>query len=218
MFIKQPTVTIPANQFSLTLNNDQIQLQLTKFSYPYPASSDLTISINYTENWTLGLKEVNGQNIFWFTDVSGQQMTTTVTQNQSAITREIVEGVIGAVILLISSVAAVGAAFRSTAAIAIDAAANEGTALIQTTEEVEQAVADNAAEVTTVEATNAVALEEGYVTRLNNVLSTSKWKVVVFTVAAFAAAAGLDKSVDSILTAIAQNNPQANLPDFRYLR
>ena len=157
---------------------------------------------------------MNGQNIFWFTNVSGQQMTTTVTQNQGAITREIVEGAIGAVIVLLSSVVAVGAAFRSTAAIAIDTAANEGTALLEATTEVEQVVADNAPEVATAEATTAVAQEEGYVTRLDNILGTPKWKVVAFAVAAFAAAAGLDKSVDSILTAIAQKNPQANLPDF----
>ncbi|MER3435400.1 MAG: hypothetical protein C4288_18840 [Leptolyngbya sp. ERB_1_1] len=210
---KAATITIPANQFSLTLNNDQIQLQLTNFSYPYPDNSDLDITITYTENWTLGLKEVNGQNIFWFTNVSGQQMSTTVTQSQAAITREIIEGIVGAIITLISSVVVVGAAFRDTATVAIEAE-NAGTAAVEATDTVDQVIADNADQVTTAESTTAIAKEEGYATKLGNLLTAPKWQVVALTVLICGAVAAIDIAVDKILTGMAQNNPEANLPDF----
>jgi hypothetical protein len=91
---------IPAKQFSMSLNHAQIDVSFVNLNYAY--SSDFNVNINYNESWTLGLKEVNGRKIFWYTDVFNKGLVISVTKTQTAITREIVEGAIAGVLALIA--------------------------------------------------------------------------------------------------------------------
>lgn len=208
------TITIPAKQFSLTLNNDQVQLQLINFNYVYPDDNDLNVSVNYTENWNLTLKEVNGQNIFWFTAVSDQQLTDVITKSQNAITRELIESIVGPLITLMTGVAAVATALQQTVTVAIDAGETAATVGAEVTGEVEQVIEANATQVVASESSAAIQSQQGFAQNLISVVNTPKWLALGTLATICGASAGIDTGIVSIIQGVAQNNPQANLPDF----
>jgi hypothetical protein len=195
-------------------------MKLVNFTYPY--SADFTVTVTCEESWTLGLKEVNGKNIFWFTQVSPPKITTTVTQNKEALTRQGAEAAFGVVLTLITVIAPVISALRATAdvteitneanqiykiASAIDLSSVEGL------DEYSQLVSQYRDVQAQAEAQIAEFQSVGKLTRIGNTLGASKWKALA-AIIGFAAPAALDVAVDKIIQSVANDDPEKYLPKF----
>lgn len=214
---KASTIDIPAGQFSLTLDNDKITMNLVNASYFYTA--DYKVSVTYQESWTLGLKAVNGTNIFWFTQVSPPIMTTTVTQTKGALIREIVEAAFVAALLLITTIGPIVDGLTATADVSeltneenevqgelmkLDSENSEVEALLKKDQELQ----------TQTEAKVAQFQATGRLTRIGNAASAAKWKgaAAIFGIAGIIAV--VDLSVDKIIAAVANDDSKKELPDF----
>lgn len=218
---KGATITVPANQFSMTLNNDQVTMKIVNFSYPY--SLDYDVYVTYEESWTLGLKEVNGQNIFWFTEVSPPKMTTTVTQTKAAITREVIEGAIAGALALITIIGPIAEGL--TATVDVTETTNE---LNEVSEAVCELNPDNPfdqdeynalmAKYGELQAQKEAQIAEfqslGRLTKIGNAASSAKWTGVAKIFAITGSLVAVDLSVDKIIADIANNDPQKHLPNF----
>lgn len=217
------SITVPAKQFSLSLNNDQVTMQIINFSYPH--TDDFTVKVTCEESWTLGLKEVNGKNIFWFTEVSPPKMTTTVTQNQSALTRQGIEGAIGAVLSLITVIVPVADALLvgvdvtetlneaheiSEAACELDLTNPFNEEALQEYNQLRQKFSDLMAKA---EAEVAEFQSQGIFTKIGNALGAAKWKAMA-AIVGFAAPTALDVAIDKIIQSVANQDPQNYLPKF----
>ncbi len=220
VYIGTVSINVPANQFSLSLNGDKVTMKFVNFTYPYTA--DFTVTVTCEESWTLGLKEVNGKNIFWFTQVSPPKMTTTVTQNKEALTRQGIEGAVAAVLTLITILAPIAEALTATADVTqilndSDEILEEINTLDLTEEGDWQKFLKLDAQLEDLQAQAEAEIAEfqsvGKVTRIGNTLGAAKWKALA-AVLGFAAPAAIDVAVDKIIQSVAGNDPKNYLPKF----
>jgi hypothetical protein len=196
----------------MSLNHAQIDVSFVNLNYAY--SSDFNVNINYNESWTLGLKEVNGRKIFWYTDVFNKGLVISVTKTQTAITREIVEGAIAGVLALIAIAGPIIEGLSAGAEVG-EVTEEAGTAVIdsETFADAEEA---NPAENETDEAeagSEAANQAGGKWSRIKAAFKTPKWKAMGAIAGIAGAAAALDTLVDAIIESAA-NNEWENVPTF----
>lgn len=207
-------VNIDKGHFKMSLVNSYVEIEFIDLNYSYSSSFD--VHVNYTEQVELGLNPdalKAGKNVFWYTQTL-QNMTVNVTKTQAAITREIVEGAVTAVLSL---VAIAGPIFEGL---------SEGAEITGVTEEEGSALIDSEA-FTTVDEENPAAAEEneldaadnaagqssGRITRIKNAFNTPKWKFVGALAGISGAIAGIDTTVSAIIENAAKNEWQ-NVPGF----
>jgi hypothetical protein len=198
-------VSIAKGQFKMSLIHTYVQIEFIDLKYSY--SSDFDVHINYTEQVTLSLqpKGPNNKLVFWFDQIL-KNMVVSVTKTQSAITREIVEG---AVMAVLSLVAVAGPIIEGLAA---------GAEVGEVTEDAGEAVIDaeafadaEAADPEAAEADEAAAGEAageqagGKLTAIKAAFATPKWKAVGALAALAGAVTGVDQTVSAICEAAAKN-------------
>lgn len=195
-------IKIGKGGFKMSLNHSYVEIEFVGLTYPY--SDDFNVSVNYTEQVVLTLKELGGKQIFWFDQVL-KNMVVSVTKTKSAITREIVEGAVTGALALIavagpiieglSASAEIGEVTEDGADAVIDAEAFEEAenANPQAAEEDAENAANSAAEQT-----------GGKLTNIKNAFATPKWKFVATLAGLAGAVAGFDQALSAILEAAAK--------------
>ncbi len=203
---------IPAKQFSMSLNNSQIDVAFVNLNYAY--SPDFNVSINYNESWNLGLKEVKGRKIFWFTEVFNKGLVISVQKTQSAINRDIVEGAIAGIMALVAIAGPVIEGLSAGAEVG-EVTEEGGEAVIdaKTFEEVENSNPD-AAKADEAEAGGEAANQSGGKwSNIKAAFKTPKWKAFGTITALVGAAAAGDTLAQDIIEAVATNEWE-NVPSF----
>jgi hypothetical protein len=211
-FYLATSIYVDAGKFQMSLNHTWVQIQFIDVTYP--ANSDWDTHVNFTENVPLSLKNESGKNIFWMGQSFARSMVVSVTQTQSAITREIVEAAIaGAVALL----AIAGPIIEGLAAGAeIGAVSDEAGEAVIDEEAFASAEEDNpqAAEEDEEESGESAANQsKGRWGNIKAAFKTPKWKFVGWLAALAGGVAAGDKIVDEILKQAALKQWQ-NVPGF----
>ncbi|GAB4188988.1 MAG: hypothetical protein Tsb002_15670 [Wenzhouxiangellaceae bacterium] len=191
------TIHIQEGGFKMSLNHSYVEIEFIDLSYSY--SADFDVSINYTEQIVLGLKDKGGKQIFWFDQIF-RDMQVTVSKTKHAINREIIEGAISAGIALIAATGPVAEGLINAARVTEDA----DVALIELDQAAFQA-ADNAdpeaaAAAEAENAQDAANQLNGRMSHIKAAFGTTKWKIV----ASMAGLMGVVSGLDVAITAIAE--------------
>lgn len=204
-------IKIQKGGFKMTLIDSYVEIEFIGLSYPY--SSDFDVSINYTEQVVLTLKELGGKQIFWFDQVF-KNLAVSVKKTKSAITREIVEGAITG---LLSLVAIAGPILEGlgTAVEIGDVTAEGGDAIVDAEgfASAEGSDPEGAAEDLQESAEGASSQLKGKLTNIKNAFGTPKWKFAAAMAALGGAVVGIDNTASAIAQAAAQKKWE-NVPGF----
>lgn len=203
---------IPAKQFTMSLNNSEIEVSFVNINYAY--SSDYNVHINYSESWQLGIKEVDGRNIFWYSQIGNQGLAISVSKTQTAITRDIVEAAIGGALGLIAIAAPIFEGLYNAAQ--IGEVTDEGAEVVVTSDAFQKAAVDNPTEAETDEAAagSQAANQSGWKwANIKAAFKTPKWKAF----GAITALVGVGFAGDQTAAAIIENaatGTWSNVPTF----
>ncbi len=198
------SIWVDVGNFQMSLNHTWVQISFTDVTYP--ANSDYDTHVTYTENVPLLLKQAGGKNIFWMGDPVGRSMVVNVTETKAAITRELVEDGVFAVLSLIAIGGPLAEGLFAGAEVG-EVAADGGNAVIDE-EAMVQAEADNpqAAAENNADANNVAAEQTGgRWTNIKNAFKAPRWKFVGMLAGLAGAVRGVDQLVDEILKNAALN-------------
>jgi hypothetical protein len=204
-------ITIPKSQFKMSLVNSYVEIEFIDLQYSY--SSDFDVHVNYTEQVELTLQNKDGKNVFWYNQIM-QDMTVNVTKTQSAITREIVEGAITAVLGLVAIAGPILEGLSAGAEVT-GVTESEGSAVINS-EAFANAARENPAaaiENDVNAGTNAARQTGGKLTAIKNAFNTPRWKFVGAMAGLAGAATGLDQAISAIIESAAKDQWE-NVPGF----
>jgi hypothetical protein len=204
-------IKIGKSNFKMSLVHSYVEVEFIDLNYSY--TPDFDVHCNYTEQIQLGLKDQSGKKIFWYNQIE-RDLVVSVTKTQSAITREIVEGAITAVLALVAVLGPIIEGLSAGAEIT-GVTEEEGTAIVSETAFREAEEANPAAfeENEAAAATSAAEQSGGKLTNIKNAFNTPKWKFVGSLAAVAGAVAGLDTAIDAIIEAAATNKWE-NVPGF----
>jgi len=204
-------INIAKGQFSMSLMGTYVEIQFIDLNYSY--NSDFNVHVNYTEQVQLKLQEQGGKKIFWFDQVL-KNLVISVTKTQAAITREIIEG---AVVAVLSLIAVAGPVIEGLAA---------SSEIIEVTEEGGSVVIDAEAfanvgklhpelmeEDALIAAESAVATSSGKLANIKAAFNTPKWKFVGAITGIAGAVTGADKAISAIIESYAKKEWE-NVPGF----
>lgn len=204
-------IRIAKAQFKLTLVHSEVEIEFIDLKYSY--SSDFDVHVNYTERVKLVLQDHGGKKIFWY-DQTLKNLVVNVTKTQSAITREIVEGAVLAVVALIAVAGPIVEGLSSGAEIG-EVSEEAGEAVIDEEAflEVEEQNPIEAEQDELVAGENAAAQSGGKLTAIKNAFGTPRWKFAASIAALCGAVVGIDKAVSAIIESYA-NKEWNNVPGF----
>jgi len=197
-------VTIEAKQFKMSLDNSYLEIQFIDLLYP--ESWEYDVHINYTEQVSLGLKEVQNKQIFYFDKVT-KDMTINVTKTKVAITVGIVEDSILAAIGLVAAIAPVIDGLRAAASI-VEVTEDAGNAVITTEEFVEatEEISDVDQELNETNGLlNGAEQVRGGWPAFKNAFTATRWKVLGGIAGAVGAVVGGQAAIEAIMEAMAKN-------------
>lgn len=196
---------IKKQQFKMSLDNSYLEIQFIDLMYP--ESWEYDVHINYTEQVALGLTTISGKQIFWFSEVT-KDLTVNVTKTKTAVTVDIVEDSILAVISLVAVVAPLIDGIRAAVAVgevtdkigvaAVDidgfVDAFEDTPLLDQEENEVNGVANGAKQV------------RGGWTGFKNAFTSTRWKVLGGIVCVIGAGVATQAAIEAIMEAIAKGD------------
>lgn len=204
-------ISIDKGGFKVSLVNSFVQIEFIDLHYSYSSSFD--VHVNYTEQMELTLRKEAGKQIFWFNQIK-KDMVVNVTKTQAAITREIVEGAIMAVLALVAVAGPIIEGLSAGAEI-VDVTEDAGEAVIsaEAFEAAEAANPEAAAADDAAAGGDAAEEETGRLANIKRAFLTPKWKFMGALVALSGAVAGVDKIVSAIIEAAAKKEWE-NVPGF----
>ncbi len=196
-------IKIQKGGFKMSLIHSYVEIEFIGLTYPY--SSDFNISINYTEQVVLTLKNQGGKQIFWFDQVF-KNMVVSVTKTQSAITREIIEGAVTGVLSLVAIAGPIIEGLSAAAEVGEVTEAG-GDAIIDSSAFARVEEDNPSAALQDSEASAGQAAEQtgGKLTNIKNAFATPKWKFAAALAGLAGAVAGFDTALTAIAEAAAKN-------------
>ncbi|MCO6010408.1 TULIP family P47-like protein [Actinoallomurus purpureus] len=205
-------VTIAKGNFTMTLVHSYIEIEFTDLVYPYSSSYD--VHADYTEQVTLELQTLDGNQVFWADPVTQKSLVVNVTKTQSAITREIVEGAVTAVLSLVAIAGPIIEGLQAGTEITeLSEDAGQGMIEMKT---FSQVLNENpeATEQDALEAgSNAADQSSGKLTNIKNAFGTPMWKFVATLAALSGAVVGGDQAISAIIENAVTKQWQ-NVPGF----
>lgn len=216
------TITIPANNFIMSLIDSQIEIQFIGLTYPY---KDFNVSMNYIEFVSLGLQNLGGKQIFSFNEVS-RSLQVTLAQTKSSLNDQLITSIVlGSLGVVLAVAGPAFEAFGSAAAAGAEASADGASTIVDVTaEDFATFAEDNVADVEQSEQTAAEDAEStsssesasnsGRWSRFKAAFSQPKYKAMAAFGGVFGAVGGsLPTIVDNYLLAQATNKWD-NVPGF----
>ncbi|MPQ49269.1 TULIP family P47-like protein [Marinifilum sp. N1E240] len=196
--------TIKERQFKMSLDNSYLEIQFIDLLYP--ESWEYDVHINFTEQVAIGLKEINGKQLFWFDKVT-KDMTVNVTKTKAAITAEIVESSIVAVLCLVAVVAPLIDGLRAAAAVGeVTEEAGSAAVSIEAFSEVDEETSLIDREANEADAlVNGTEQVTGKWPAFKNAFTATRWKVLGGIAAAIGAGVATQEAIETIMEAMAKS-------------
>lgn len=204
-------IKIDKGNFKMSLVNSYVEIEFIDLYYPY--SSNFDVHVNFTEQVEMKLQEKGGKKIFWFDQIE-KNMTVTVTKTKIAITRQIVEGAITAVLALVAIAGPVIEGLSEAAE--VTDLTEEGADVEISAESFESAEDSDPTRNEEDEedaGKKAATTSKGKLTNIKNAFRTTKWKIMGAIMATSAAISGLDLAISGIIELAAKDEWQ-KVPGF----
>lgn len=201
-------ITVQKGGFKMSLNHSYVEIEFVGLKYSY--SSDFDVHINYTEQVVLTLQTKKGSDgkeyqIFWFDQVL-KNLVVSVTKTKSAITREIVEGAVGAALALLVVAGPILEGLYDAAQVG-EVTEEGGEAIVdaEAFQEAEDAHPQENEQDEEQSGEKAASQTKGKLASIKAAFKTPKWKMMGYLTAVVGGIAGLDQAISAIIEASAKN-------------